>query len=787
MEQVFTNPSVKIDDFRKFLSFDLLRAMKRFHFGKRDKRDEPISPRTLESLVSMPSSCSTATDDGAGPNTHNVSVIDTDSRGTPIIPMSEKPSNLQVFTLAELKSATKNFSPSDLVGEGGFGYVFKGSIKNSEDPSQRVKVAVKQLGIRRMQGHKEWVTEVNFLGVVEHPNLVKLVGYCAEDNERGTQRLLVYEFMPNGSLDQYLSRRSRTVLPWTLRLKIALDAARGLKYLHEEMDFQIIVRDFKSSNILLDENWNAKLSDFGLARLGPPEGFTHVSTTVVGTVGYAAPEYVQSGHVSAKSDVWSYGVFLFELITGRRSMDRHGPKGQQGLSEWVTPYLYGNFGRMLDPGLNLHGKCTLESVQKLARIATLCLVDNPRCRPKMSEVFEMVTKIVEESTETGSPQLPLRSWTSMETSLDNKTNNGKTSMESKTGESNSYSFPTSQKPSNLQLFAIAELKSATKNFSRSVLVSECGFGRVYKGLIKNSDDPSQKVEVAVKQLGRRGMQGHKEWVTEVNFLGAVEHPNLVKLVGYCPEDDERQTQLLLVYEFMPNGSVHQHLSRRSETTLLWTMRLKIAQDTARGLEYLHEEMDFQIILRDFKSSNILLDENWNAKLSNFALARLGPAEVFTHVSTEVVRSLGYAAPEYVQTGQLAASSDVWSYGIFLCELITGRGPVDRNRPKSEQKLLEWVKPYLSDAKKIQQILDPRLEGKYSLNSVHKLATIANRCLVTNPNLRPKMSEVLEMVTEIIEGSTETGSPQLPLRNSKSMETSRDSKTKRNQKLGKVIG
>ncbi|KAJ0088711.1 hypothetical protein Patl1_31548 [Pistacia atlantica] len=717
MEQVFTNPSVKIDDLRKFLSSDLLRVVKRFHFGKRDKRDEPISPRTLESLVSMPSSCSTATDDGAGPNTHNVSVVDTDSTGRPIIPMSEKPSNLQVFTLAELKSATKDFSPSVLLGEGGFGYVFKGLIKNSEDPSQTVEVAVKKLGRRRMQarffdilrfftqkfvianvldGHKEWVTEVNFLGVVEHPNLVKLVGYCSEDDERETQRLLVYEFMPNGSLDQYLSCRLRTVLPWTLRLKIAQDAARGLQYLHEEMDFQ-----------------------------------------VVGTVGYAAPEYVQNGHVSAKSDVWSYGVFLFELITGRRSMDRHGPKGQQGLSEWVTPYLYGNFGRMLDPGLNLHGKCTLESVQKLARIATLCLVDNPRCRPKMSEVFEMVTKIVEESTETGSPPLPLRSWTSMETSLDNKTNNEKTSMESKTGESNSYSFPTSQKPSNLQLFAIAELKSATKNFSRSVLVSECGFGRVYKGLIKNSDDPSQKIEVAVKQLGRRGMQarGHKEWVTEVNFLGAVEHPNLVKLVGYCPEDDERQTQLLLVYEFMPNGSVHQHLSRRSETTLLWTMRLKIAQDTARGLEYLHEEMDFQIIFRDFKSSNILLDENWNAKLSNFALARLGPAEVFTHVSTEVVRSLGYAAPEYVQTGQLAASSDVWSYGIFLCELITGRGPVDRNRPKSEQKLLEWVKPYLSDAKKIQQILDPRLEGKYSLNSVHKLATIA--MLGHKPKCTPK--------------------------------------------------
>jgi serine/threonine protein kinase len=292
------------------------------------------------------------------------------------------------------------------------------------------------------------------------------------------------------------------------------------------------------------------------------------------------------------------------------------------------------------------------------------------------------------------------------------------------------------------------------------MIGEGGFGCVYKGLIKDPEDPSKKIQVAVKQLGKRGLQGHKEWVTEVNVLGVVEHENLVKLVGHCADDDERGIQRLLIYEYMPNRSVEQHLSPRSETTLPWAMRLRIAQDTARGLAYLHEGMDFQIIFRDFKSSNILLDENWNAKLSDFGLARLGPQEGLTHVSTAVVGTMGYAAPEYVQTGRLTNKSDVWSYGVFLYELITGRRPVDRNRPKGEQKLLEWVRPYLSDGRRFKIIIDPRLEAKYNFKSVQRLATVANRCLARNAKSRPKMSEVLEMIDKILDGSTESQIPVL---------------------------
>ncbi|KAF5192458.1 Serine/threonine-protein kinase PCRK1 [Thalictrum thalictroides] len=317
-----------------------------------------------------------------------------------------------------------------------------------------------------------------------------------------------------------------------------------------------------------------------------------------------------------------------------------------------------------------------------------------------------------------------------------------------------HEFLCQRRANDLRVFAFSELKSATRGFSRSLLIGEGGFGCVYKGVVKiSADDSHDKMEVAVKQLNRNGLQGHKEWITEVNCLGVVKHPSLVKLVGYCAEDDERGIQRLLVYEFMPNKSLEDHLLARVPQPLSWTMRIKIAHDAARGLAYLHEEMDFQLIFRDFKTSNILLDEDFNAKLSDFGLARQGPSEGLGHVSTSVVGTVGYAAPEYVQTGRLTAKSDVWSFGVVLYELITGRRSVDRNLPKNEQKLLEWVKPYVSGSKRIHVIMDPQLEGQYCRVSVQKLVSLANKCLMKQPKSRPKMSEVVEILGQLISETT----------------------------------
>ncbi|XP_002988311.2 probable serine/threonine-protein kinase PIX7 [Selaginella moellendorffii] len=294
--------------------------------------------------------------------------------------------HLRIFSFTDLRSATRNFRPDSLLGEGGFGSVFKGWIDENGTgavkPGTGLVVAVKQLNPEGLQGHREWLAEVNFLGQLHHPNLVRLIGYCAEDD----QRLLVYEFMPRGSLENHLFRRAALPLPWATRMKIALGAAKGLAFLHEGASRPVIYRDFKTSNILLDHEYTAKLSDFGLAKDGPEGDKTHVSTRVMGTYGYAAPEYVMTGHLTPRSDVYSFGVVLLEILTGRRSMDKNRPSGEHNLVEWARPFLSEKrkLFRLIDP--RLEGHYSIKGLQKAAMLAHQCISRDPKSRPLMSEV-----------------------------------------------------------------------------------------------------------------------------------------------------------------------------------------------------------------------------------------------------------------------------------------------------------------------------------------------------------------------------------------------------------------
>ncbi|GMI81617.1 kinase 1, PBS1-like 2, protein kinase 2A [Hibiscus trionum] len=294
---------------------------------------------------------------------------------------------------------------------------------------------------------------------------------------------------------------------------------------------------------------------------------------------------------------------------------------------------------------------------------------------------------------------------------------------------------------NLKSFSFSDLKNASKNFRSETLIGEGGFGCVFKGWIdENTFAPSKPgtgIVVAIKRLKEESFQGHQEWLAEVNYLGQFHHENLVKLIGYCAESESR----LLVYEFMPKGSLENHLFRKGVQPISWATRMHIARGIARGLSYLHS-LNANVIYRDLKASNILLDSDYNAKLSDFGLARDGPTGDNTHVSTRVVGTQGYAAPEYIATGRLTPKSDVYSFGVVLLELLSGRRVMDEEVAGfSEETLVEWAKPFLRDNRKMLRIMDTRLGGQYSKKGAQAVAALALQCLHIDPKNRPSMADV----------------------------------------------
>ncbi|GAB4854062.1 Probable serine/threonine-protein kinase pbl17 [Ancistrocladus abbreviatus] len=300
--------------------------------------------------------------------------------------------------------------------------------------------------------------------------------------------------------------------------------------------------------------------------------------------------------------------------------------------------------------------------------------------------------------------------------------------------------------SNADIFTFEEMKLATKHFRPDLILGEGGFGVVYKGVIDENVRPGYKTtEVAIKQLNRNGFQGDREWLTEVSYLGQLSHENLVKLIGYCCEDEHR----LLVYEYMASGCLEKHLFRRMSSTLTWSRRIKIALDAAKGLAFLHG-LERSIIYRDFKTSNILLDSEFNAKLSDFGLAKEGPMGDQTHVSTRVMGTYGYAAPEYIMTGHLTARSDVYGFGVVLLEMLIGRRALDKCRPSKEHNLVEWCRPLLNNNKKLPRIIDNRIDGQYTLKAMMRVANLAYQCLSQNPKGRPLMSQVVELLETVYE-------------------------------------
>uniref|UniRef100_A0A0V0IWZ8 Putative receptor-like serine/threonine-protein kinase ALE2-like n=1 Tax=Solanum chacoense TaxID=4108 RepID=A0A0V0IWZ8_SOLCH len=298
-----------------------------------------------------------------------------------------------------------------------------------------------------------------------------------------------------------------------------------------------------------------------------------------------------------------------------------------------------------------------------------------------------------------------------------------------------------------KIFCTNDIERATNNFDISRVLGEGGFGLVYSGTL----DDGRKV--AVKVLKRDDRQGGREFLAEVEMLSRLHHRNLVKLVGYYSSRESSQN--LLCYELVSNGSLeawlHGHLGLNCP--LDWDTRMKIALDAARGLAYLHEDSQPCVIHRDFKASNILLENNFHAKVADFGLAKQAPEGQANYLSTRVMGTFGYVAPEYAMTGHLLVKSDVYSYGVVLLELLTGKRPVDMAQPSGQENLVTWARPILRDKDRLEELADPRLEGKYPKEDFVRVCTIAAACVAPEASQRPTMGEVvqsLKMVQRVTE-------------------------------------
>ncbi|XP_018485950.2 probable serine/threonine-protein kinase At1g01540 [Raphanus sativus] len=284
------------------------------------------------------------------------------------------------YTLRELEAATNGLCEEIVIGEGGYGIVYRGVLNDG------TKVAVKNLLNNMGQAEKEFKVEVEVIGRVRHKNLVRLLGYCVE----GAYRMLVYEFVDNGNLEQWIHGDVGDVGPltWDIRINIILGMAKGLAYLHEGLEPKVVHRDIKSSNILLDRLWNAKVSDFGLAKLLGSDS-SYVTTRVMGTLGYVAPEYACTGMLNEKSDIYSFGILIMEIITGRNPVDYSRPQGETNLVDWLKT-MVGNrrSEEVVDP--KIPEPPSSKALKRVLLVALRCVDPDANKRPKMGHIIHML-------------------------------------------------------------------------------------------------------------------------------------------------------------------------------------------------------------------------------------------------------------------------------------------------------------------------------------------------------------------------------------------------------------
>ncbi|KAJ0736289.1 putative protein kinase RLK-Pelle-CrRLK1L-1 family [Helianthus annuus] len=638
--------------------------------------------------------------------------------------------------LEDVVNATNNFADDNIIGRGGLGHVYKGQLQRS---GELIKISALRLDRKHGGGVVEFWTEVSMLSDLKHPNIVSIVGFCDEQHEKII--VTTYE-AKNGSLKEHLSNPNLT---WTQRLKISVGVARALSYLHydEGRGYGVIHLNINSSTILLDENWEPKLSGF---KVSIKQSLNRMDQVVlsepIGTIGYLDPEIGKTKGVTCKSDIYAFGVVLFEILCGRRAYIRND--ANRLLAPLVMQhYENDTLPDIIHPDLKnqMSGyQISVRSLRTYSETAYSCLKEERSHRPHMLSIVNKLEKALEKA---------LRFQPRPE-NFGNKLEHLKIELD--------------------------DIKLATHNFSDTYKIGSDNFYTWYEVELGHFDkeNPSsiegisksklfkRHNAVVIKQFLSKVDELEEEiFFTELEVLASVKHHNIVTLIGFCVEGFER----ILVTEKSSNGSLGDYLGNAIKMhNLTWEKRLKICIDGAHALNYLHYEMtDKKMMIH----SNITpfrfgLDENWRAKIEDFELAVFLPPNQKdeTLYRRTYFESKYHVDPEYAKTGKLKRESDVYSFGVVMFEILCGRVAWDQiYLTKSKKGLVHVARQNFSNGT-IEDIIDPILKeetskqshgpiGKANKDSLYTFLKVANQCVADSQDQRPAMKVVLNELEQAL--------------------------------------
>ncbi|XP_058736809.1 receptor like protein kinase S.2-like [Vicia villosa] len=717
--------------------------------------------------------------------------------------------NPRIFSYAELFIGSNGFNEEQVLGSGGFGKVYKALL-----PSDGTLVAVKCcLSEKGKQFDKSFLAELSAVADLRHKNLVRLRGWCVHEDRLH----LVYDYMPNRSLDRVLFRRKENtkgeILGWGQRCRIVKGLAAALYYLHEQLETQIIHRDVKTSNVMLDSHYNAKLGDFGMARWLEHEleyefKYNYNSSSnssnkktssridhfrlgetskIGGTIGYLPPESLQKpSNGTSKCDVFSFGIVVLEIVSGRRAIDLAYSDEKIILLDWIRRLSdEGKLVEAADTRLQKDGSSfNFSEMKHFIHIGLLCTLHDPNLRPNMKWVVEALSDLsfklpslpsflshplyisLSSPSETTSPSSTSGTISasatdnvSLVTNYNSSTNyftaagetvyvtaenknSGIISSKSVNRSHHRPNFPVVETPREI---SYKEIVCATSNFSESRRVAELDFGTAYHGIL--DDD----CHVLVKRLGMKTCPALRvRFSDELRNLGKLRHRNLVQLRGWCTE----QGEMLVVYDYSASRILSQQLLQihnkgENSSVLEWNHRYNIVKSLASAVHYLHEEWDEQVIHRNITSSAVILEQDMNPRLSSFALAEFlsrnehGDHHVVSDSSKSVRGIFGYMSPEYMESGEATTAADVYSFGVVVLEVVSGQMAVDFRY--KDVLLVKKVHEFVMKKRPLKELADVRLNGEYIEKELMRLVRLGIVCTSCDAELRPSMRQIVSIL------------------------------------------